>query len=649
MPASLVIGQPDFTTGERGLDAAGLSQPAALRYDSQHHRLFVADGGNNRVLVFDARPQVIENGASAITVVGQPDFTTRTPLRTRNGIDGPDGLAYDYASDRLLVSDHGNDRVTIYDAAPPSLVNMPDALYVIGQKDFTTRDLGPVRANELWDPRGLAFDSEHQRLYVSQGFAANIMIHDMARPVYEFDLLANAVQSHQSSGADTNPGTDSGYASASGASALAGGGAVFTTMTTQFDGDSQRESRILVSETGVVAPPQVEEATVFVDGRAGTETVISIANPGAAPATLRFVHRGTDGAMLAPDVARDLDAGESVSVRVGALFASVGAGSVTVRSDARFALVAARQTSNDRDEAILTSVPVVYETGAEGTSSLTIPRVEVGGGYTTQLVLMNPTDRTAEGVIEFLTATGEPLLVDGTASAVRYSIAANGTFVWESPEGGNVVESGFAIVSAATGPRAASGLRAASAIVSRKRGGTLITEAGMGGGSTGGSTGDAWFAIDTYPSVVRHGRAEFRVTLANGGAVPADVRLIVYTPDGEELTRTHQILPTGRQVDFTQVDLVDKGKFKGSVRIVSDVPISMVAHRLTRNIRNELVVARLPSLSRPSETGRLIFPRFLDGPEVATELFMLSRGTAQGKAKIEFFDEMGQPLTVVLR
>ncbi|MDA2917797.1 hypothetical protein MYX64_13325, partial [Nitrospinae bacterium AH_259_B05_G02_I21] len=85
--------------------------------------------------------------------------------------------AYDYAHDRLLVSDHGNDRVTIYDAAPERLQNMPEALFVIGQKDFTTRELGPVRANELWDPRGLAFDSEHQRLYVSQGFAANIMVH----------------------------------------------------------------------------------------------------------------------------------------------------------------------------------------------------------------------------------------------------------------------------------------------------------------------------------------------------------------------------------------------------------------------------------------------------------------------------------------
>jgi DNA-binding beta-propeller fold protein YncE len=637
MPAAFVIGQSDFTTGERRLDAGGLSQPAALRYDSKNHRLFVADGGNNRVLVFDARPEVMENGASAIAVVGQPDFTMSTPLRTRNGIDGPDGLAYDYAADRLLVSDHGNDRVTIYDAAPSNLENMPDALFVIGQKDFTTRDLGPVRANELWDPRGLAFDSEHRRLYVSQGFAANIMIHDMARPVWEFDNRANAVQSYQSSGADTNPGTDSGYTVASGS--LAGAGAVLTTMVTRFDGESQRESRVLLSETGVAAPPQVEEATVFVDGRPGTETVISIANPGAAPLTLRFAHRGTDGAMLAPDVARDLDIGESVSVRVGELFASAGAGSVSVRSEGRFSLVAARLTNNDRQEEILTFVPVVYETGAETPSSLTIPRVEVGGGYTTQVVLMNPTDQAVEGNIQFLTATGDPLPVGGGSSQVRYSIAACGTFVWESPVTGNVVESGFAVVSAATG------LRAASAIVSLSKRGTRITEAAMGGAATR----DAWFGIDTYATVVRHGRSEFRVTLANGGDRPADIRLIVYSPDGEELARTHQILPVDRQVEFTQVDLADRGNFKGSVRVVSDVPISITAHRLTTNVRNELIMARLPSLRAPAGTDRIVFPRFLDGSEVATELIMLNNGTAQGKSQVEFFDEAGRPLTVVLR
>ena len=145
--------------------------------------------------------------------------------------------------------------MTIYDVSPDRLVNMPDALAVIGQQDIETRKLGPVRANEFWDPRGLAFDCAHQRLYVSQGFAANTMVHDMARTTYEFDLPANGVQVYQSAGADPEQKTSYVYALATGAKA--GGTAVFTVMHTVFDPDSQRESRTLVSETGVAVSPEM--------------------------------------------------------------------------------------------------------------------------------------------------------------------------------------------------------------------------------------------------------------------------------------------------------------------------------------------------------------------------------------------------------
>ena len=169
--ATVVLGQPDFTTSGRNSTPTGLYQPAALLYETTHERLFVSDGNNNRVLVFDARPDVLTNGAEPTVAIGQPDFSTFDAGRSRSVIDGPDGLAYDYANDRLFVSDHGSDRVLVFDAHPARLDNGPEAQHVIGQPDFDTRRLGPVRANELWDPRGLAFDSEHQRLYVSQGFA----------------------------------------------------------------------------------------------------------------------------------------------------------------------------------------------------------------------------------------------------------------------------------------------------------------------------------------------------------------------------------------------------------------------------------------------------------------------------------------------
>ncbi|MBI4473952.1 MAG: hypothetical protein HY646_14890, partial [Acidobacteria bacterium] len=426
MPASAVIGQPDFTSGAKNLTASGLNQPGALLYDGKHHRLFVSDGLNNRVLVFNAQPSALKSGAAAIGVIGQPDFTTARQLRTRSGIDGPDGLAYDFKTDRLFVSDHGNDRITAYDVDPGRLRNMSDALAVIGQPDFETRRLGPVRANEMWDPRGLAFDSDHSRLYVSQGFASNVMIYDLARPAYEFGSPANAVQSYQSAGAATDTTVQSGYALANAGESIGGGAALFTVMKTYFDRNSQRESRILVSEVGVPAGSAVSSAAVFVDGRAGRETLLSVANPASTAIRLTFALRDQKGAIVRDNLNRDVPARGSVSLNLKDLFPRIVTGTVTVRANENFHLAAIRSTKNERGEDILASVPVSYGPPAATSGALTFPRVQMGGGFKTQIVLLNPTDGPVRGSIKFLLPSGEPMKYQATRSEVSVSIPAYG-------------------------------------------------------------------------------------------------------------------------------------------------------------------------------------------------------------------------------
>ena len=48
--------------------------PLALAYDIHRKRLFVGDGWNNRILVFDAHPDRLQTYAEAVAVFGQPDF-----------------------------------------------------------------------------------------------------------------------------------------------------------------------------------------------------------------------------------------------------------------------------------------------------------------------------------------------------------------------------------------------------------------------------------------------------------------------------------------------------------------------------------------------------------------------------------------------
>ena len=366
MPATIVLGQPDFTTSGRHSTLTGFHQPAALLYESKQHRLFVSDGNNNRIVVFDARPDVLTNGAEPTVVIGQPDFDTFVAGRSRSIIDGPDGLAYDYANDRLFVSDHGADRILVFDAHPVRLDNGPEAQHVIGQPDFETRRLGPVRANELWDPRGLTFDSDHQRLYISQGFASNIMIHDLARSTYEVMLPPRAVQNYQSATADTEVETQHGFAVASGPSALGGGAALLTRVSTIFDELSQRESRVLISETGIMAPPRASTAAVFVDAGPDRQTVLHVANPGETAVTMTLTFHAADGTTVANPDTRQLAAGASRVWPLGGLDGAAAPGSVHVDADSRVSLVATRTTTNDRDEGIVTAVPVAYGTGAGG-------------------------------------------------------------------------------------------------------------------------------------------------------------------------------------------------------------------------------------------------------------------------------------------
>ncbi|MAM83460.1 MAG: hypothetical protein CL472_02140 [Acidobacteria bacterium] len=639
MPASVVLGQPDFTTRGSNSTLTGLYQPAALLYESKQHRLFVADGNNNRVLVFDARPDALTNGAEPTVVIGQPDFNTFGAGRSQKIIDGPDGLAYDYVNDRLFLSDHGSDRILLFDAHPARLDNGPDAQHVIGQPDFDTRRLGPVRANELWDPRGLTFDSEHQRLYVSQGFASNIMIHDMARSTYESLLPAQGIQNYQSASADTELVTQRGWAVATGPSALGGGVLMLTHITTLFDELSQRESRVLISEAGLSAPPVTDRATVFTDGRAGRTTILSLSNPNSEPVTVSLVFRDADGSEVSDRIERQIASNGSTAWPLDELQAS-GPGSVELSANAPLALIATRETTNDRNEKIVTATPVAYGPGAGGGGTVALPRYEFGRNTTTEIVVVNPSDDPLIGRLSFFAFSGEPVTLGG-ASGVPLEIPAHGTHVWTTDGSGVSIEQGFAMV------EAFSGHPLASTIVSLTKGRTLISEHT----TVGNSTQEAWFPVDTYPSVVRHGQTNFRLTLTNATEGTADVRLLVYDEDGNLLNRSYQILPAGRQVEFSHVDLTNRGKFRGSIRIASDIPIAVSADQRTLNVRNETIVATVPSLTRTSRGQTLdavVFPVYADGPNQGTQLFLLNRGDTE-RVTFRFHGPTGEALSALLR
>ncbi len=144
MPASLVIGQKDFTStasvgnvygyGRCTRDEVGY--PAAGAFDSSGN-LWVDDGLYNRVLEFSPP---FSNGMNASLVIGQKDFVHCAPHLSQSGLNSEfSSMAFD-PSGNLWVGDGTNNRILEF--RPPFSTGM-NASLVFGQKDFVT---GPPAA-----------------------------------------------------------------------------------------------------------------------------------------------------------------------------------------------------------------------------------------------------------------------------------------------------------------------------------------------------------------------------------------------------------------------------------------------------------------------------------------------------------------------
>lgn len=150
-PADIEIGQPDMSSSasnnssklctSNGVVSSLDSTPTypsrcgnTLSFPrfaiSDGTRLFVADGGNDRVLIYSKIPT--SNAAAADIVLGQPDLTTYAPGDSADQIQTPTSLALD--GNNLYVADVFNRRVLVFSPAdialPPATVRNAASLEV---------------------------------------------------------------------------------------------------------------------------------------------------------------------------------------------------------------------------------------------------------------------------------------------------------------------------------------------------------------------------------------------------------------------------------------------------------------------------------------------------------------------------------------
>lgn len=167
--ATVVLGQPDFTTTTENIQATqtSLRLPTAVASDGVH--VVVADTNHNRVLIWNRIPAT--NNSPADVVVGQPNFNTYSlPGNIPNAASmrGPQGVWIQ--NGKLYVADTQNNRVLIFNQIPTK--NGASADVVLGQPNMTTfvePDL--TQQSTTVDARGLlnpvSVTSDGARLFVT--------------------------------------------------------------------------------------------------------------------------------------------------------------------------------------------------------------------------------------------------------------------------------------------------------------------------------------------------------------------------------------------------------------------------------------------------------------------------------------------------
>jgi len=128
-PADVVLGEPNMNTCVNGIGASGVGNPFGITLDSKH--VAIADWGNHRVLIWNSKPTV--NGQPADVVVGQASMMNTAGVCTAAGLTAANMcLAWGVTwGPGLFVSDGSNNRIMVWNSWPTT--NGQPADYILGQ------------------------------------------------------------------------------------------------------------------------------------------------------------------------------------------------------------------------------------------------------------------------------------------------------------------------------------------------------------------------------------------------------------------------------------------------------------------------------------------------------------------------------------
>jgi hypothetical protein len=369
---------------------------------------------------------------------------------------------------------------------------------------------------------------------------------------------------------------------------------------------------------------------------------LSLANAGSNPANVRLATFDAAGAASASG-SLTLASGEHVARFLAEFFLDHPRpfrGTLLVTSDVPVGMLSLRETVSSQGEVVLTTLPAQPDEDADITDSAILPQMADGGGYQTEWLLVNSSERSMTGLLRFLRSDGSPwmLNVDGnTLSELEYTIQPYGLGRWITSGGGTDVEAGYCVLTSPVGkasPTASAVIRCLRHQFQSETGIPFVRSSQAG--ETYWETGTA---VNTG------------VAFINLSERPQRIRLELFMRiEGESKLETTLELAAGWQIAKQLTDLFPQlpPTSRGFLRFSSDDKVAFIALRIRNTPRGDVLTSSL-LLGKLSDEGVRIFPQVATGGGYSTQFILLNPGMITTEGRIFFRDSSPNPWRIILR
>lgn len=420
-----------------------------------------------------------------------------------------------------------------------------------------------------------------------------------------------------------------------------------------------RKNNVLVSETTVPAVSLVQNGRIYAEVGGDADTGLAIANPNNQTATITFYftdEAGVSTAVSSTPIAANSQIAKFLSEAPFNGGSQIN-GTFTFSSSQPVAVMAIRGFTNERSEFLMTTLPVIPLPQTDS-SAIVLPHFAEGDGWTTRIVLVNPTDGPVTGEVNFTgqgtpTAPAQSLLVTiagQTTSRFPYTIPKRSSRVLETT-GTGPLRGGWVRITGSAGGATAAGML----IFSYKRNRITVSEAGVPSSPTANAF-RLYLEASGSISTGQIGAIQTGIAIANPSDTTAIVTFDLSNLSGVSSGVTGRAtIPAQGQIavfanDITNFQGVTANQ--GVLRISSETAIAVIGIRARINERGEFLTTTINPVSETSasSTTGMFMPHFVDSGGFTTQFILFSGAANQSSSgSLRFFNQAGQSQSLILR